>query len=174
MVLFIGDPGEVAGQLRGLTVVTSDACGAQPAADQFQNYFSTYNRTWLQRGVANVKAATEYLRRRFRGAEIILVADAKTAGVAVFAAPLVDAVIADCSELSDAADDALLRPGSFFPGIRRIGSFQGALELARSDRTVLHGAGGALELKMAKLGAKQVRSEKLTGASLANAIREAR
>ena len=167
VAILLGDQPEVQAALtaKGFTVASTDACAAAFPEDQFKNYYSTYNRTWVQDSAANIKAAAEYLKRRFPRSKIVLVADARTAGAALAASPLVDGLVADCSDLSDASDEDLLRPNSFFPGLRRIGSFQGALALKRAPR-LLHGASGQLSLD--RIEKSQVRS----AAASADAIAE--
>ena len=142
VALLLGEQPQVARALesRGITVVTTDACSSGPSEDQFRAYFSTYNRTWVQNGAANIKATAEYLQKRFPRSKLFLIATRESAAPAIFTAPLVSAVVADCSDLNDADDAALLRPNSFFPGLRRIGSFQGALLLASAKPALLHGA----------------------------------
>jgi dienelactone hydrolase len=143
IAILLGEHSTLPDMLDGIRVVRTDI-GSNPAAeDQFKNHFSTYNRTWLQAGVADVKAVAEYLKKRFPRAKLVLVADARTAGIALASAPLVDAVVADCSTLADADDASLLRPETFFPGIRRLGSFDGILALAKAP-ALLHGVSDKL------------------------------
>lgn len=130
----------------GVTVVSTEACAAEKPQDQTSNFFSTYNRTWVQTGAANIKAVSEYLRRRFRGSKLVLVADAATAGPALAAAPLADGLVVDCSELKDADDASLLQASSFFPGMRRIGSYGGILQLAGRTPILLHGVSDEFRL----------------------------
>jgi dienelactone hydrolase len=157
VVLLLGDQPQIKRALeeQGITVVTTDAASAPFPEDQVKNFYSTYNRTWTQKGAADIKAASDYLSRRFRRSKIVLVADARSAGAALLSAPLVNGVIADVSDLSDATDEALLRPNSFSPGLRRIGSFQGVLALERTP-VLLHGAKDTLATDW--LPKKQVRS----------------
>jgi dienelactone hydrolase len=148
IALLLGEQPDLREKLEaaGLTVVTTDACSGEPAADQLKNFYCTYNRTWVQSGAANIKAASEYLRRRFPRSKLALVANREAAGPALASAPLVDAVVADCAGLDDSNDQSLLGPNSFFPGIRRVGSFQGILALAAAKPALLHGAGDKLQL----------------------------
>jgi hypothetical protein len=156
--LLLGQDAQLEEQLRtrGVAIVTTDACSAPPHNDQFKSYFSTYNRTWVQQGAANIKAAVEYLRLRFPSAKIVLHAGAESAGPALLASPLADGVAADVSHLDDSSDEALLRPNSFLPGLRRIGSFQGALALAPKSSLLLHNSNG--KLNTAWLDRKSARS----------------
>lgn len=155
---------------RGVTVAATDACAMPPHADQFKNYYSTYNRTWAQNGAANLKAVLEYLRRRFPSAEIVLSATAECAGPALLAAPLANGVAADISQLEDTHDPALLRPNSFLPGLRRIGSFQGALALAPRNRALLHNSAEKLRTDWLDAGRQREQSRPATAVELADFI----
>ena len=57
------------------------------------------------------------------------------------AAPAASAVVADCSQLDATSDSALLAPDFFVPGIRNIGTFQGAAILAAPHPVLLHNTG---------------------------------
>ena len=60
----------------------------------------------------------------------------------MLAAPAAGAVIADCDQLDVASDEALLAPDLFCPGIRNIGTFEGAAMLAAPHPLLLHNTGG--------------------------------
>jgi hypothetical protein len=109
------------------------------AADEFKNYFHTYNRTYAQDAVANYKVATEYLRDRFQKSKIVFLGRGKFGGrTALLAAPLADAVVADALQLDESEDAGLLEPGTFIPGIRRLGSLQGIAALAAPNPIFIH------------------------------------
>lgn len=172
IALLAGDQPDLARELtdRGLTVVTTDACASTPEADQFKNYFSTYNRTWVQQGVANLRAAIEYLRLRYPRAKIALCAGSDTAAPALLASPLAQSVAADVSQLDDSSDEALLRPNSFLPGLRRIGSFQGALALAPKNSVLLHNANGKLRTDWLNSRRQEQRSRPARASEIADFI----
>ena len=110
-----------------------------PASDEFRNYFHTYNRTYAQDTVANIKVAAEYLRDRFPRAKLVLLGQSKLASRAtLLAAPLADAVAVDCFHIDESTDADLLSPGVFFPGLRRLGSFQGIAALAAPNPLFIH------------------------------------
>ena len=60
---------------------------------------------------------------------------------ALLAAPAAGAVVADCDQLDVTSDDALLAPDLFCPGIRNIGTFEGAAMLAAPHPVLLHNTG---------------------------------
>ena len=61
----------------------------------------------------------------------------------LLAAPGAGTVIADCDQLDVASDEALLAPDLFCPGIRNIGTFEGAAMLAAPHPILLHNTGAA-------------------------------
>jgi dienelactone hydrolase len=110
-----------------------------PAADEFKNYYQTYNRTYAQDTVANIKVAADYLRGRFPKAKLVLLGQTELGSrPSLLAAPLADAVVADCLNLDESKDADLLKPGIFFPGIRRVGSLQGIAALAAPNPLFIH------------------------------------
>jgi hypothetical protein len=112
--------------------------------DQFANFYSTYNRTVIQDRAAELKVASQYARERFKDAPVF-VAGRGSAGLAALAvAPLVSGVAADCNALDDSRDENLLELNVFFPGARRIASFQGIAALAAPNPLLLHNTGGKL------------------------------
>ena len=54
------------------------------------------------------------------------------------AAPLADATVMDGNAVDERTDADLLKPGVFFPGIRRIGSLQGIAALAAPNPLFVH------------------------------------
>jgi hypothetical protein len=60
---------------------------------------------------------------------------------ALLAAPAAGAVIADFDELDATSNEALLAPDLFCPGIRNIGTFEGAAILAAPHPLLLHNIG---------------------------------
>ena len=85
--------------------------------------------------------------------------------VVLLAAPAADAVVADCCALDVTSDEALLAPELFCPGIRNIGTFEGAAMLAAPHPLLLHNTadrfrGAALRATYRALGAsKKLRIE---------------
>jgi hypothetical protein len=127
-----GRPGKV--QL--LTVPLS----GEPA-DPFANFFTTYNRTELQRGVGRLVAQCRSARQARKNAPVILCATGGVGPWALLAAPAADAVVADANQVAAASDEALLAPDLFCPGLRNIGTFEGAAMLAAPHPLLLHNVG---------------------------------
>ena len=122
---------------KGITVV-SLASRRPPATDQFKSYFHTYNRTYVQDLVADIKVASDYLRDRFSGANIVLIGSGDAAVAALIAAPLAGAVVVDAGGIDESKDADLLKAAVFFPGIRRLGSLQGIAALAAPNPLFVH------------------------------------
>jgi dienelactone hydrolase len=131
---------------KGITAVTVRLPERKDYPDQFKNFYNTYNRTWLQDRVADLKAAIDYVKEQFPGAPILVVGRGSDGLASVAVAPIVSGVAADCAELGDSSDQTLLDPKVFFPGIRRIGSFQGIAALGAPNPLFLHNTGGKLEV----------------------------
>ena len=84
---------------------------------------------------------SSYLRNKYQGKKLVLAGEGKAGLWAVMAAPLADAVIADCNQVNEQSDDIYLDRNLFFPGIHRMGDFQGVLALAVPHPLLLHNAG---------------------------------
>jgi hypothetical protein len=122
---------------KGITVVS--LAPREPAvSDQFKDYFHTYNRTYAQELVADIKVAADYLRDRFPRADLVIIGSGDGAVAALLAAPLANAVVADAAGLDESKDSDLLKPVIFFPGSRRIGSLQGIAALAAPNPLFVH------------------------------------
>jgi hypothetical protein len=111
----------------------------QGGSNQFANFFSTYNRTEIQKQVRNLIAACAHAR--IHGKHIVLQGTGRAGLWALLAAPDADAVIADCSQLNPTDDEALLAPDLFCPGLRNLGAFEGAALLAAPHPLLLHNVG---------------------------------
>ena len=107
----------------------------------FGEFFDTYNRTNLQERVQDILTAIAYLRSR-TGIQYIGVAGQGQAGLwALLAAPVADAVAADCNQTDLTTDDALLTEDLYSPGLRRLGDFHTAAVLAAPHPLLLHNTG---------------------------------
>ena len=133
---------------RGLAVLRVDRFGTDTPSNQFTNFYSTYNRTELQervRDLLTVCAAAGSVAdphgQRFH--DVILWGSGRAGLWALLAAPGPGTVIADCDQLDVASDEALLAPDLFCPGIRNIGTFEGAAMLAAPHPILMHNTGGA-------------------------------
>ena len=133
---------------RGLAVLVVDRFSTGAPPNQFTNFYATYNRTELQervRDLLTVCAAAGSMAdpRRPRFFDVILWGAGRAGLWALLAAPGAGAVIADCDQLDVPSDEALLAPDLFCPGIRNIGTFQGAAMLAAPHPLLLHNTGEA-------------------------------
>lgn len=139
-VLRIGRPmdNSSADSLRAQGVSTVTLEMALPENDQFTNYFHTYNRTYAQNTVANVKVVCTYLRERFPRSKVVLLGQHELGPTMLLAAPLADGLVVDCVAMDETKDADLLSVNVFFPGIRRLGSFQGMAALAAPKPLFIH------------------------------------
>jgi len=138
-----GAPTGLAKQLseRGTYLLMLDLSSAGETDDQFAHFYSTYNRTRLQQLVRNLMLACDYAKSGRLYSRVILCGSGRTGLGALLAAPAADAVIADCDQLDVSRDEALLAPDLFCPGIRNIGTFEGAAMLAAPHPLLLHNTG---------------------------------
>jgi hypothetical protein len=133
---------------RGLAVLRVDHFSTGTPTNQFANFYSTYNRTVLQERVrdlltvcAAAGSGADPHGQRFR--DVVLCGSGRAGLWALLAAPGAGTVIADCDQLDVASDEALLAPDLFCPGIRNIGTFEGAAMLAAPHPILMHNTGGA-------------------------------
>ncbi len=133
----------------GLAVLTVNRFSADAAPDQFANFYSTYNRTKLQKRVRDLltvcSAAGSVEPRksiRFR----VVLCGLGAAGVwALQAAPAADAVIADCVSLEGDEEQRWLSPDLFCPGILNLGGVEGAAMLTAPHPLLLYRASTGFE-----------------------------
>jgi hypothetical protein len=116
--------------------------------NEFANFYSTYNRTELQERVRDLLTVCAAARSgadphglRFR--DVVLCGSGRAGLWTLLAAPGAGAVISDCDQLDVTSDEALLAPDLFCPGIRNIGTFEGAAMLAAPHPVLLHNTGAA-------------------------------
>lgn len=121
----------------GLASGTSNAV----VRDYFKSHFTTYNRTDAQESVQDLLTAAAFARAG--GAARVVLCGVGRAGLwAMLAAPVADAVIADCAGIDPQDDHALLARDLFVPGLRRIGGLEGPLLLAAPRPALLHRTAG--------------------------------
>lgn len=109
--------------------------------NQFKNFFTTYNRTEIQRDVGFLVDNCYRSPRSWKRLPLVLCGTGRAGLLALLASPAADAVVADCDQLDVASDEALLAPDLFCPGIRNIGTFEGAAMLAAPHPLLLHNTG---------------------------------
>jgi hypothetical protein len=119
--------------------------GVPEGRKQFANFFSTYNRTTLQDRVAELKVAAQYAQQKLKASKVFVIGRGNAGLAALAAAPMVSGVAADCNGLDDSKDENLLDLNVFFPGVRRIGSFQGVAALAAPNPLLIHNTAGKLK-----------------------------
>jgi hypothetical protein len=166
----------------GLAVLALNQKTPDQPHDQFANFYSTYNRTLLQQRVVNLLAACNAAqsldpRKHFRSS-IVLVGTGISGLSALLSAPGADAVVADVNALDTSDDQTLLGPDLFSPGLRVIGTFEGAALLAAPHPLLLHNTGQNFALDALRTGYKaseatkklKIESARLNDEALANWI----
>jgi hypothetical protein len=136
---------------RKLAVLTIDQFSTSEPADQFSNFYCTYNRTQLQNRVRDllaVCAAAKFIDPRQQLQFRVILAGSGVAGLwALMAAPGADGVVADCAGLNTWDEQALLAPEIFFPGMLAMGGFQTAGMLTAPHPLLLHNTGSRFPLE---------------------------
>lgn len=143
-----GEPVGLAAKLlrRGHVVLVIQRFSSSETADQFANFFTTYNRTKLQSRVRDLLAVCAGAKAFDfgGGAGNTVLFGVGPAGIwTLMAAPAADAVAADCNAVDALTDEQLLATDVFAPGLRRIGTFEGAAMLAAPQPLLLHNTGNS-------------------------------
>ncbi|HVK57397.1 MAG TPA: hypothetical protein VM735_01345 [Candidatus Kapabacteria bacterium] len=125
---------------KGAVIATLEV--SAPEADQFKNYYHTYNRTFAQDAAADVKVASAYLRERFPRTKLVLLGQFTFGPTLLISAPLADAAVIDGFGIDEGNDSDLLQMTTFFPGVRRLGSLQGIAALAAPNPLFVHNMKG--------------------------------
>jgi hypothetical protein len=127
---------------RGFATLELDCSSEHAAGDPFSNFFTTYNRTTLQRRVddlvalcAAARAADPRISARFR---VLLCGEGAAGLYALLAAPAADAVIADCNGIDLEDESLLLEEDYFCPGLLAMGGFGTPAILAAPHPLLLH------------------------------------
>ncbi|HZT40896.1 MAG TPA: acetylxylan esterase [Chthonomonadaceae bacterium] len=146
-----GQPGPLVRALleKGRAVLLLDAfltgsradAAAEAARKPFERFFTTYNRTDLQERVQDLITACAYLRSRPDVHSVAIAGQGRAGLWALLAAPVADAVAADCARLDLTTDDALLADDLFTPCLRRLGDFATAAVLVAPHPLLLHDTG---------------------------------
>jgi hypothetical protein len=114
------------------TFLTGDNVNSEVSRHRnyFTNHFTTYNRTDLQERLLDVMSVITFVRNFNPNGRIILSGEGRAGFLALLAAPLADGVVADCAGVDVSDEEVLLSRDLFLPGIRNIGTFEGAAMLA--------------------------------------------
>jgi hypothetical protein len=134
---------------RGLAVLLVKPSAFEIPGDQLSIFYTAYNRTRCQERVRELVAFCSAASSTTPGLspentqpfQVILAGTGRAGLWAVLAAPAADAVIADCDALNADDDEQLLGPDLFCPGLRNMGSFEGAAMVAAPHSLVLHNVG---------------------------------
>lgn len=146
LVVCAGGKGTKEIEHRGaLTIMRVPLPEISEATDEFSNHYSTYNRTALQEIAASFIAICQMAREDPRVKRVVIVGQETAGPGALMAAPVADAVAADCGGVDTSSDEALLAPGVFAPGLRCIGGFEGAAVLAAGNPLFLYNTKGKPE-----------------------------
>lgn len=113
-----------------IPVITFDLFSAGTNRNEVDLFFTTYNKTTMQQRVQDVATVSAFVRGLGTATnKLVLIGEGKVGLVAVLAAPLVDAVAADCRS-ADSSDLFRTRPEMFLPGLRSLGDYVGVAKLA--------------------------------------------
>jgi hypothetical protein len=129
-----------------MAVLAVNSYSSGEPADQFANFYSTYNRTKVQtrvRDLMTVCAATDSIDPRKPVSFRVILAGVGRAGLwALLAAPGAAGVIADAGSLNTEDERAFLEPDLFCPGLLAIGGFETGPMLVPTHPLLLHNVGG--------------------------------
>lgn len=127
---------------------------------QVELFFTTYNRTDTQERVQDLITVSSFVKNRRKLGPVLLCGEGKAGLWSLLAAPAVDGVIADCAGLDSSADEVLLQPDLFVPGLRKIGGFEGVAMLAAPDPLLLHNTGQKFSTDAVVATAAALKSQK--------------
>jgi len=142
-----GQPTGLAKKLldRGCAVVIIKKFSTGVPANEFANFYTTYNRTQVQRNARDLltvcSEAREVASTKSGRAQVVLCGAGRAGLWSLLASPTaVDAVVADCDQAEVTEDQNLLAPDLFCPGIQNIGAFEGAAIFAAPHPFLVHNA----------------------------------
>jgi hypothetical protein len=127
---------------RGNGVIEFNWSTGVETADQFTNFFTTYNLTRVQqrvRDLVNICATAQAVEpRQHRPFRVVLLGTGVAGFWSLCAAPAADAVVADANNLDVSDDQVLLDPNFFTPGLRNLGVCEGIALLAAPHPLLVH------------------------------------
>jgi dienelactone hydrolase len=115
---------------------------AAEARDYFTNFFTTYNRTDVQERVQDIVTVCSFAQAHSKGRRVVLCGSGRAGLWTLLAAPVADAVAADCVQLNSTDDRELLARDLFTPGLRKLGAFEGVPLIAGVNPLLVHNTGG--------------------------------
>ena len=95
----------------------------------YEGYFTTYNKTDLQRRVDDLVTVTTALKGPRKGPRVILYGMGEGAIWSMLAAPVADGVVADAGEFRNVEED-WIKQSYFAPGVMALGGVDGTLAIA--------------------------------------------
>ncbi len=111
----------------------------ESAQNQVDLFFTTYNRTFAQERVRELVNACAWAKTTRK--KVILCGKGRAGLWGLLASPAADALVADCDAQMISSDEMLLKADLFIPGLRKIGSFEGAAILSAPHPVLLHNTG---------------------------------
>lgn len=112
---------------------------AESAQNQVDLFYTTYNRTFAQERVRDLVNACAWAKTT--GKKVILCGKGRAGLWGLLASPAADGLVADCDAQLISSDKMLLKADMFTPGLRNIGSFEGAATLSAPHPVFLHNTG---------------------------------
>lgn len=158
---YLDNAGTPQGLVRGLVekgcgVIVITAFSSVPDVSPLTNFYSAYNRTFLQQRVRDVLAvcgSVGTLAPGPRARPRLILCGEGTAGLwAVLAAPAADAVVADAAAWNSPEGAALLDRQLFCPGYRAMGGAATAALLAAPHPLWLHNTGERVAADTIRMG----------------------
>jgi dienelactone hydrolase len=114
----------------GVAVIAFDAFTSKTNRGEVDLFFATYNKTTMQERVQDIATVCAFARGSGKASrKLVLIGEGEMGLAAMLAAPLVDAVVADCTMI-DNSDLLRVKPEIFVPGLRSVGDFCGVAALA--------------------------------------------
>jgi hypothetical protein len=114
----------------GVPVVAFDEFKPANSHRKVDLFFATYNKTTMQERVQDIVTVCAFARGSGKAPrKLVLIGEGEAGLAAMLAAPMVDAVVADCTS-ADNSDLFRVRPDIFVPGLRSVGDFTGVAALA--------------------------------------------
>lgn len=113
-----------------IRVIAFDLFTAPTNRNEVDLFYATYNKTTMQERIQDIATVAAFARGSGKAPhKLVLIGEGRAGFAAILAAPLVDAVVADC-KAADNSDLFRTKQDIFIPGLRSIGDFVGVATLA--------------------------------------------